>query len=578
VNYKQSMKRQFVFTLSILFLLMNMVKAQTGDVRGFVYDKSNGEPIIYGNVFLEGTTIGASTDVNGFFSINKVDVGDYVLTSTYLGYDTARLNISIVADKILNEKLYLSPQARTLGVVEISAEKEEAKTEVKTSVIKITPKQLQSIPSVGGEADVVQYLQIVPGVIFTGDQGGQLYIRGGSAIQTKVMLDGITVYNPFHSIGFFSVFETDLIRNVEVMTGGFGAEYGGRISAVIDIATKDGNKKRLAGKVSVNPFLAKLTLEGPLKKLDEEKGGSSISYLLTSKYSYLNESSKFLYSYIDEDGLPYSFRDIYGKISLNTPNGSKLNFFSYNYKDDVRYAGVSDFGWNAFGLGGSFVIVPGQSKTIMDGSLSYSSYELTLTEGEEKSGERFSEIGGFDAKVNFTYFLSNSQQIKYGLTIGGFNTNFKFFNLFNEKFEQTDYTTEMSAYAKYRAIFGTKLVLEPSFRISFYPSLGATEPEPRIGLKYNISDRIRFKAAAGIYTQNFISTKSDRDVVNLFTGFISGPDDRLNKPNGDEASNNIQKASHLVTGFEFDVGKKLSLNVEGYFKKFNQLINLILIF
>ena len=210
----------------------------------------------------------------------------------------------------------------------------------------------------------------------------------------------------------------------------------------------------------------------------------------------------------------------------------------------------------------------------MDGSFAFSDYDLELTEGDEKSGERFSEIGGFEAKLNFTYFLKNSQQIKYGLTVGGFSTNFKFFNLFNEKFEQTDYTTEMSAYFKYRAIFGTKLVLEPSIRLSLYPSLGAVEPEPRIGLKYNISDRIRFKAAAGIYTQNFISTKSDRDVVNLFTGFISGPDDRLIKPNGNEASDNIQQATHLVTGFEFDLAKNISLNVEGYYKKFNQLINL----
>ncbi len=568
------MRLQTIFTISILFFCLQLTMAQTGDVRGFVYDKSDGEPIIYGSVYLEGTTTGASTDVNGFFSINKVQAGDYTLISTYLGYDTARLAITIQPNKILNEQLYLSPAARTLGVVEISAEKEEAKTEVKTSVIKITPKQIESIPSVGGEADVVQYLQIVPGVIFTGDQGGQLYIRGGSAIQTKVMLDGITVYNPFHSIGFFSVFETDLIRNVEVMTGGFDAEYGGRISAVIDIATKDGNKKRLAGKVSASPFLAKLTLEGPIKKLEEENSGSSISYLLTSKYSYLNESSKILYNYIDEDGLPYRFRDIYGKISLNTNNGSKLNLFGYNYTDDVRFAGISDFGWNAFGLGGSFVIVPSQSKTIMDGTFAFSDYKLELTEGEEKSGERFSDIGGFEAKLNFTYFLQNSQQIKYGITVGGFSTNFKFFNLFNEKFEQTNYTTEMSAYFKYRAIFGTKLVLEPSIRLSLYPSLGAVQPEPRIGLKYNISDRIRFKAAAGIYTQNFISTKSDRDVVNLFTGFISGPDDRLTLPNGNEASDNIQQATHLVTGFEFDLAKNISLNVEGYYKKFNQLINL----
>ena len=105
---------------------------------------------------------------------------------------------------------------------------------------------MRQIPTVGGQADLAQYLQVLPGVIFTGDQGGQLYIRGGSPIQNKVLLDGMIVYNPFHSIGLFSVFDTDLMRNADVYTGGFNADFGGRISSVMDITTRDGNKKRLA--------------------------------------------------------------------------------------------------------------------------------------------------------------------------------------------------------------------------------------------------------------------------------------------------------------------------------------------
>ncbi len=162
---------------------------------------------------------------------------------------------------------------------------------------KITTKDIERIPAIGGSADLAQYLQILPGVIFTGDQGGELYIRGGSPIQNKVLLDGMTIYNPFHSIGLFSVFETDVIRSVNVFTGGFSAEYGDRLSAVLDVTTRDGNKKRLAGKFAASPFLAKLILEGPLKKQDAT--GSSISYLFTSKVSYLDKTSPTLYHYID---------------------------------------------------------------------------------------------------------------------------------------------------------------------------------------------------------------------------------------------------------------------------------------
>ena len=122
------------------------------------------------------------------------------------------------------------------------------KTEVKVATIKISKKDLEMVPTIGGEPDLAQYMQVIPGVVFTGDQGGQLYIRGGSPIQNKVLLDGMIIYSPFHSIGLFSVFDSDIIRNTDVYTGGFNAEYGGRISSIMDIKTIDGNKKEFGGK------------------------------------------------------------------------------------------------------------------------------------------------------------------------------------------------------------------------------------------------------------------------------------------------------------------------------------------
>ena len=105
-----------------------------------------------------------------------------------------------------------------LGVVSVSAARQSARSEVEISKISVTAKEITRLPSIGGEADIAQYLQMIPGIISTGDQGGQIYIRGGSPIQNKILLDGLNIYNPFHSIGFFSVFETDLIRNVDVFT------------------------------------------------------------------------------------------------------------------------------------------------------------------------------------------------------------------------------------------------------------------------------------------------------------------------------------------------------------------------
>ena len=251
--------KRILITLFVIFI--NIKAFAQNDVKGFVYEKSTEEPMMFCNVYLKGTTMGASTDINGFFNITKIPDGDYVLMVTNLGYDTISEPISLRNNQVVNKKFYLQESSVMLAAVNITADKIEARTETKTSVVNVTPKVITRIPTMGGQADLAQYLQVLPGVIFTGDQGGQLYIRGGSPIQNKVLLDGMVIYNPFHSIGLFSVFDTDIIRNAEIYTGGFGAEYGGRISSVMDITTRDGNKKRIAGKVGATTFGAKLTLE-----------------------------------------------------------------------------------------------------------------------------------------------------------------------------------------------------------------------------------------------------------------------------------------------------------------------------
>ena len=136
----------------------------------------------------------------------------------------------------------------------------------------------------------------------------------------------MVIYNPFHSIGLFSVFDTDIIRNADVYTGGFGAEYGGRISSIMDVTTRDGNKKRYAGKVGASTFGAKILVEGPLARQKEE-GGSSSSFILSAKNSYLEQSSQIFYNYVDSAGLPFNYLDLYGKLSFHFGNGSKINLF-----------------------------------------------------------------------------------------------------------------------------------------------------------------------------------------------------------------------------------------------------------
>ncbi|MBK6371267.1 MAG: TonB-dependent receptor [Flavobacteriales bacterium] len=333
------MSRVIKSLVLLLAFLPLFVVAQTGTIRGFVYDTKTGEPIIFTNVILKGTTIGAATDVNGYYSINKVEPGRYTLEVTYLGYDTVQQSVSVARDQIIMEKLFLTKSAIQMREFEVRGDKQEAQTQVGMGVTKLTPRQIELVPTIGGEADLAQYLQVVPGVIFTGDQGGQLYIRGGSPIMNKTMLDGMVLYNPFHSIGLFSVFDNDIIRNADIYTAGFNAEFGGRVSSIMDITTRDGNKTRLSGKVAASTFTGKVMLEGPLKKQKEPGGGSS-SFLLNMRHSYLDRSSKIFYENVKEDGLPFKFTDVFGKVSFNGENGSKVNLFGFNFSDGVRYQGV----------------------------------------------------------------------------------------------------------------------------------------------------------------------------------------------------------------------------------------------
>lgn len=573
---KQFLKPLYIASLFTLIAVSAL--AQNGTIRGFVYDKNSGEPVIFTNVVLKGKGMGASTDVNGYFSISKIPAGSYTIQVSYLGYDTLEKAITITGNQILTEKLYLVESSVDLGEFVVSADQQEALSEVKMSVVKITPKEIKSLPTVGGEADLAQYLQVLPGVIFTGDQGGQLYIRGGSPIQNKVLLDGMVIYNPFHSIGLFSVFDTDIIRNADVYTGGFNAQYGGRISSIMDITTRDGNRKKFGGKVGASPFGAKLLLEGPLGK-SQDAGGSAVSYIVSAKTSYLQQTSKLLYRYINEDGLPFNFTDLYGKLSFNSNNGSKFNVFGFNYTDRVNYEGVSNLNWNTYGVGSNFILIPQGSPVLIEGAFSFSDYGITLSEQQENgsSTERFSNISGFNLGLDFTYFIRDDE-VKYGIEVLGFATDFTYLNALNRSISQQENTTELAGYVKYKYNRG-KLVLEPSFRLHYYASLSNISPEPRLGAKFNATKSLRFKFATGLYSQNLISAVSDRDVVNLFSGFLSGPDNLQRyfleqTGNVREVSHKLQKATHAILGFEWDVTRRISLNIEGYYKHFNQLTNI----
>ena len=566
--------KKYILLVSI-FLSGILAVAQNAVIKGFTYDESTGESLPYCTIQLMGTSFGALSDVSGAFLINKIPAGTYTVKVSLLGYVDLFDTVEVSSNTTLTKRYSISPNSQTLDAVQIVGENTRKEQETRTSVISVTPKDMGKMPAIGGQPDFAQYLQVLPGIISTGDQGGQLYVRGGTPVQNMLLMDGVILYNPFHSIGIFSVFDMDIMSSADVYTGGFGAEFGGRISSVMDIKTRDGNKKRLAGKVDLNNIGGQLLLEGPLLKLKEDRK-TSISFILSGKGSFLDKSSKAFYPYVDNpDGLPYSFWDLYGKLTLATKNGTRWNIFGFNYDDRVKYSSVANYGWDNWGIGSNFLIVPGDAPTTIEGSLAYSKYTSELQ--DVNFDPRKSSMDGFTFNLGFNYYLGKSL-LKVGIDVVGYNTYYEYYTIYHAQRKIEDHTTDMSLFVKYKYNFRNKLLIEPGFRLQYYYSLGEVSPEPRLALKYNILPNLRLKLAAGMYSQNLVSIISDRDVVSLFNGFLSSPLESDLLPNtlindDKEVKGRLQKSQHAILGLEYDPINPLSINIEGYFKNFSQLIS-----
>lgn len=578
--------------LSISFFLLFIVSitshAQDFTIRGVLYNNKNGEAIPFEKVKLmkpdSSTVTGAITDIDGLFSIPKLNQGDYILAIEAMGFEAYYENISVTkASGIYDVTVNLDQEKAVLeiGSVKVSADSKRKKTEVLISKITLDKKGLERIPSVGAENDIVGAFSVTPGVITTGDQGGQLYVRGGTPIQNKILLDGMTIYSPFHSIGFFSIFETELIKNVDIYTGGFDAQYGGRISSIMDISYRDGNQKKFSGKISASPFMGKVVLEGPFSKSE-----SSPTFLFAAKHSLIDYSAATLYPSINRDeetgesgGMPFNFTDLYGKITFKGKGRSKVSLFGFNNDDKVDYD-IAQIGWKQSGGGMNFLLVPSSSPIFIKGHVNGSRYATKFDEviSATDTLNRSSSIGGFDLGFDFTYFLAKESELNFGFNFNGFSTNFETFNELKRKIELNNFTSEIGAYVNYRYV-STRLIIQPSIRIQAYASLGTISPEPRLGLKYNASEKLRLKASGGRFSQNFTSASSDKDVVNLFNGLLSAPTNVqstfVNSFQKEKSpKNGIQYAWHAIGGFEYDITKRLMINVEGYYKYFSQLSNI----
>ncbi len=245
--------------------LAAVVSAST--LRGFVVDARSGEPLPVADVWLEGSGRGTAANLDGYFVIDDLPPGPHTLQVSYVGYRTAKVSVELTPAPMEPLKVSLQPEAVTMDAVEVVAEvegHEESRCGPRTSTVPMDGLTIHGMHSLMAEMDVLRAVQAIPGVKASSELSSAPYIRGGSPDQTLILMDHAVVYNPSHLFGLFSTFNADAMKRLELMKGGFSAEYGGRSGSVIEVITNEGNRQRTEGKVSVGLISARAALEGPL--------------------------------------------------------------------------------------------------------------------------------------------------------------------------------------------------------------------------------------------------------------------------------------------------------------------------
>ena len=316
----------FIFLL-ILFLScgITLTAQSTFTISGSVQDEDSKEMLIGANVYLKENINGASTDANGRFSFSEKQ-GKYTLICSYIGYE--HYEQAIVLNKNLTFNIKLKPVNFTGEVVEIIGGRIDKNVRsADIGLIELPMKRIETIPVLFGETDILKTMQLLPGIQSGGEGSNSFYVRGGGADQNLILLDNATVYNPSHLFGFFSVFNGDIINTAEILKGGIVPEYGGRMSSVLNITSKDGDFKNYKGELGIGLISARIKAEGPIQE-------NNSSFMFAARRTYIDVLLKPISKGTEMEGIGYHFYDLNGKMTFRLSQKDHL-FVSGYYGRDV---------------------------------------------------------------------------------------------------------------------------------------------------------------------------------------------------------------------------------------------------
>lgn len=557
--------------LFLLFISSNAF-AQNITISGYVSEQKSGERLIGATVFIPEKNVGTATNAYGFYSIT-LPAGTFVLHSSYLGFQQFIDTINATANVSLN--IEMARQSSSLNEVVIKAQRNETHLETQMSSIDLPVETIKSLPAFLGEVDVMKAIQLLPGVQGGNEGSSGLYVRGGGPDQNLILLDGVPVYNASHLFGFFSVFNADAIRSVEVVKGGFPARYGGRLSSVIDIHMKEGDKNKFHGEGGIGIVASRLTLEGPIKK------GKS-SFMVAGRRTYIDALAR---PFMKQQIVGYYFYDLNGKVNFKL--GEKDHLYISGYFGNDKFSSKEEYSFSSFkaslNWGNATAVARWnhQFSPRLFGNLTthYSRYQfgVGVEDGSNFNGEEeifklkyTSGIEDVALRYDFDYRPHPNHNIRAGL--GGVAHTYK---PGAQQIKQTGseasdttigikpiYAQEYDAYIEDDMRITNRLKANVgvhftgfAVRDQFFTSI-----QPRVALRYLISDDLSFKASYAQMNQ----------FIHLLTNSSVGLPTDLWVPATDVVP--PMKSHQAAAGFAYTHRKGYEFTVEGYYKTMDNVI------
>ncbi len=454
-----------LFLLPIIFAT-TIITAQNATLSGFVTDAKTGEELISANIFVAELGTGTTSNEYGFYSIT-IPKGKYTIIYSYIGFKKEISEIDL--EYSVNSNVELNPNSYEMSEVIVKGEKSDhniKSTEMGTT--KIIPKELQAVPVILGEADILKTMQLLPGVSQAGDGNSGFFVRGGNVDQNLILLDEATVYNPSHLFGFFSVFNSDAIKNAKMIKGSMPAEYGGRISSVLDIKMKEGSNKDFRFNGGIGLISSRLSVEGPIVK---DKG----SFLISGRRTYAD----IFIPLAGDETLSNSklyFYDLNLKANYKISNSDRLLLSGYFGRDVLGYEDQFGFDWgNITGtLRWNHLF---SEKLFSNTSLIFSDYNYAVSIVDDDIEFKVtSGIRDINFKTDFQYFYNSENRFRFGF-IGFYHTFLpgdiqSNGGTINSYTVPNKYGVELAAYFSHETDLTSRLKLNYGLRYSTYLNMG----------------------------------------------------------------------------------------------------------